>query len=72
MNIYGFEPCPFCGSDKVQIMYGLQGEVMGIYCRNCKLMAKWPNLPVLPKGREPFGTVSDAWKARWNQRGGQK
>ena len=71
MNDYGLKPCPFCKSDRVRIMYGLEGEITGVYCCHCHMLANWTSLPTVPKGRETFETVIEPWKGAWNKRGGE-
>lgn len=68
-NAYGLKACPFCSSDHVRIMFGLTGEITGIYCCHCHMKAQWSSLPTLPKGQEIFETVINQWVKAWNQRG---
>ena len=69
MNEYKLEPCPFCGSDHVRIMYDILGKVSGVYCTHCRAFTKWADLKNYPTGHETMGQVADEWKKRWNQRG---
>lgn len=61
------KPCPFCGSQKVQISWALNNDsINGVYCAHCKAMAKWP-VPEW-RGKQTAGEYMDEWKDRWNRR----
>ena len=71
MNGYGYKPCPFCGKESIRINHDLKGNINGIYCAGCRLLAKFTELPTFPKGHDTWEVVYDKWKATWNKRGGE-
>lgn len=63
------KPCPFCGSDHVRVIYGLNARISGILCADCRAYVKWTNLDTLPSDHQTYGAVAELWKEHWNRRG---
>ena len=59
------KPCPFCGGRRIVYARGLNTEIQGILCLNCKVKVKFP---IEMKRRETFGENEQKWNQTWNRR----
>ena len=62
----GLKPCPFCGNTRPTVAHDLEGEINGIFCNRCKLLAKFPI--EAESRRETMGETLEKWKTKWNSR----
>ena len=62
------ETCPFCGSGKVQICYGIDYTVSGIRCDNCGVIVQWPRIKIKKNSKKTFGELAKPYIDAWNRR----
>ena len=60
------KPCPFCSNTKLVYARNLDGEISGIYCRECKALVRFP-IKAESKA-ETFGETEAKWVTAWNKR----
>lgn len=42
-NVHGILPCPFCGSDRVELVRDDRLRLLCVECRSCKIAATTPD-----------------------------
>lgn len=62
-------PCPFCGSENVEVTTDLSGHYAYVSCQELECGARGP-LSVTAAGLEWREVVSDSAAYRWNERVG--